>query len=66
MVKANVIFGMQEYLGIALTKCNVSTKIGTTPISVCTSTRIFTKKLKNVIINIFMYYYSSENQYMAR
>lgn len=33
MVKANVIFGMQEYLGIALTKCNVSTKIGTTPIS---------------------------------
>ncbi|XP_026813048.1 ABC transporter G family member 23-like [Rhopalosiphum maidis] len=33
MVKANVIFGMQEYLGVALTKCNVSTKIGNTPIT---------------------------------
>ncbi|XP_025200629.1 ABC transporter G family member 23-like [Melanaphis sacchari] len=33
MVKANVIFGMQEYLGIALNKCNISSKIGNTPIS---------------------------------
>jgi len=35
MVKANVIYGMQEYLGAALVKCNVSSKIGNTPISVC-------------------------------
>lgn len=34
MVKANVVYSMQEYLGIALTKCNVSTKIGNTPIAV--------------------------------
>lgn len=34
MVKANVIYGMQEYLGGALSKCNVSTKIGSTPIAV--------------------------------
>jgi len=44
MVKANVIFGMQEYLGVALTKCNVSTKIGNTPITVCIFIIIFTKK----------------------
>lgn len=37
MVKANVLFGMQEYLGGALTKCNVSTKVGNIPIQVaCT------------------------------
>lgn len=34
MVKANVIFGMQDYLGVSLTKCNVSTKVGATPIKV--------------------------------
>lgn len=34
MVKANVIYGMQEYLGESLKKCNVSSKIGTTPIKV--------------------------------
>lgn len=34
MVKANVLFGMQDYLGGALTKCNVSTKVGATPIKV--------------------------------
>lgn len=34
MVKANVIFGMQAYLGESLKKCNVSSKIGTTPIQV--------------------------------
>jgi len=56
MVKANVIFGMQEYLGVALTKCNVSTKIGNTPISVGIFTIIFMKekKIQNVIINIFL------------
>lgn len=34
MVKANVLFGMQDYLGVALTKCNVSTKVGNIPIMV--------------------------------
>jgi len=53
MVKANVIFGMQEYLGVALTKCNVSTKIGNTPISVCIFTIIFTKKFKMELIIYF-------------
>lgn len=54
MVKANVIFGMQEYLGVALTKCNVSTKVGNTPISVCKFTIIFTKKLKTELLIYFL------------
>jgi len=46
MVKANVIFGMQEYLGVALNKCNVSSKVGNTPISVCIFIIVFTEKMK--------------------
>jgi len=46
MVKANVIFGMQEYLGVALNKCNVSSKVGNTPISVCIFIIVFKKKKK--------------------
>lgn len=40
MVKANVVLGMQKYLGDALVKCNTSRKIGNTPISVSTFTSI--------------------------
>ncbi|VVC43850.1 Hypothetical protein CINCED_3A015312 [Cinara cedri] len=32
MVKSSVIYGMQQYLGDALTNCNVSTKVGNIPI----------------------------------
>lgn len=66
MVKANVIFGMQEYLGVALTKCNVSSKIGNTPISVCILTTIFVTKIGNVISLMYFYYFSLEYPYMAQ
>lgn len=46
MVKANVIYGMQEYLGDALTNCDVSTKIGNIPISV----GVWKKNLKKILI----------------
>lgn len=40
VLKINVLDGLQEYLGEALSKCNISHKIGATPI------------LVNFIINI--------------
>ncbi|KAL4131486.1 hypothetical protein QTP88_008794 [Uroleucon formosanum] len=52
MVKANVIFGMQEYLGVALAKCNVSSKIGNTPIS-------FKEPLYGSINTTFIHYASA-------
>jgi ABC-type multidrug transport system ATPase subunit/ABC-type multidrug transport system permease subunit len=52
MVKANVIFGMQEYLGVALTKCNVSTKVGNTPIS-------FKEPVYGTINTTFIHYASA-------
>lgn len=34
MVKANVIYSMQQYLGDAFTNCDVNTKVGNIPILV--------------------------------
>jgi ABC-type multidrug transport system permease subunit len=52
MVKANVIFGMQQYLGEALMKCNVSEKIGNTPIS-------FRKPVYGSVDTTFIHYASA-------
>lgn len=62
MVKANVIFGMQDYLGQALTRCNTSSKVGNIPLSVC----VFTLKcfIGQIIETIL--FYSSKIQFMVR
>lgn len=63
MVKANVLFGMQEYLGGALTRCNVSTKVGNIPIQV--SVTIFIEiHFSNYILYLFNY--SITNQFTVQ
>lgn len=51
MVKASVVLGMQQYLGDALVKCNVSRKIGNTPIFVSIFTNCFRKMCTTKVVN---------------